>query len=63
MTGDSDNHLLNMNFDDDDDDSMNSLHNGAKNTNKSSIKRPKPMLTCIVCGDHAFGNNSSRLFF
>ncbi|CAF1086921.1 unnamed protein product [Adineta ricciae] len=57
MTGDSDNHLLNMNFDDDDDDSMNSLHNGAKNTNQSSIKRPKPTLTCIVCGDHAFGYN------
>lgn len=59
MARDLDNHLLNVNFDEDDDDSMDSLHNEAKNANKSSMKRPKPTLTCVVCGDHAFGNNKT----
>lgn len=26
-----------------------------KNRNKSIVKRPRPILHCVVCGDNAFG--------
>jgi hypothetical protein len=32
-----------------------------KDHDKSAIKRPKPTLRCVVCGDHAFGK--MNIFF
>ena len=42
---------------------LNSSYKINKTLDKSSIKRPKPMLKCVVCGDHAFGKIINLFFF
>ncbi|CAF1257424.1 unnamed protein product [Adineta steineri] len=56
MALDYDNHLLDVDVDDDY-FTTESLFDGIKNYNKLSLKRPKPTLICVVCGDNAFGYN------
>jgi hypothetical protein len=46
----------------DDEYSMNSLYKGNKNHDKSVVKRPKPILKCVVCGDKAFGKINDLFF-
>jgi len=61
MSTESENDLSNKFIDDE--YSMDSSLNGKpsykinKNDDKSIIKRPKPTLKCVVCGDNAFGYN------
>jgi hypothetical protein len=59
MEIDHENDLLNIVYDNE--YSMGSLfdhdytYTVPKNHNKSAVKRPKPTLNCVVCGDNAFG--------
>jgi len=41
----------------DDNDLTNVLIDGdIPHESATTVKRPKPSLKCVVCGDHAFGN-------
>jgi hypothetical protein len=46
----------------DDEYSMNTSYKVNKNHDKSLIKRPKPILKCVVCGDKAFGKINDLFF-
>jgi hypothetical protein len=67
MAIDNENHLSNMFLDDDlsMDSALdyNSSFEVNHNHNKSTAKRPKPDLKCVVCGDHAFGKMNILPFF
>ena len=41
----------------------NTLYDLSEDHEKLKIKRPKPLMTCVVCGDHALGTINNHLCF
>jgi len=68
MPLDSENDLSNTSLDDEHSMESSSDRNSSsnktnKNHQKSITKHPKPTMTCVVCGDHAFGKMNLFIFF